>query len=263
MPLATTDDGAEVRWESAGEGLPLVLVHGVTETRHLWGPIGNSLAERFRVLSLDLRGHGESGRARDYSYLAMAADVAAVVDAAGVSEPIVIGHSLGGLVATTYAAQHDVRAVVNVDLSLDTRPIAARIRMLEPRLRGPDYRDTLRSMLAALAGDAVSDATRQTIEAHAAQAPQDVVLAVYDILLRTDDDQLLTTAQDLMDNIDAPYLLIHGAELSPDYKEWVTTHLRNVTIEVWPESGHFLHLADPQRFVRRVLDFIDAQVPST
>ena len=125
--------------------------------------------------------------------------------------------------------------------------------MFESRLRSPDYSDTMRAMLAALAGDAVSDATRHTIEAHAAQAPADVVLGVYDFLLRTSDDELLAMAQGLMDKISEPYLLIHGAEPSPEYTEWVTTHLRSVTIEVWPESGHFLHLADPQRFVRRVL----------
>jgi pimeloyl-ACP methyl ester carboxylesterase len=116
-------------------------------------------------------------------------------------------------------------------------------------------------MLGGLAGDTVPDAVRRTIEAHAAKAPQDVVLGVYDFLLRTDDDALLAAAQDLMENIDAPYLLIHGAEPSPEYIEWVKAHLRNVTIEVWPGGGHFLHLADPQRFVRSVVDFLAAQTP--
>ena len=54
------------------------------------------------------------------SYGAMTEDTATVVNAAGVSAPIVVGHSLGGLVATAYTSGHDVRAVVNVDLSLDT-----------------------------------------------------------------------------------------------------------------------------------------------
>jgi pimeloyl-ACP methyl ester carboxylesterase len=261
MPVATTKDGVEIGWESVGEGLPIVLIHGVTQTRRFWDPITTGLAERFRVLAFDLRGHGESGRATDYSYRAMTQDVAAVVDAAGVSEPVVVGHSLGGLVATAYASQHDVSGVVNVDLSLDTRPIAARVRVLEPSLRGPDYRDTLRSMLGGLAGDTVPVATRRTIEAHAAESPQDVVLGVYDFVLVADDDALLAAAQDLMENIDAPYLLIHGAEPSPEYIEWVRAHLRNVTIEVWPGGGHFLHLADPQRFVRSVVDFLAAQTP--
>ena len=104
MPVATTDDGVEIGWESVGEGLPIVLIHGVTQTRRFWDPITAGLAERFRVLAFDLRGHGESGGATDYSYRAMTQDVAAVVDAAGVSEPVVVGHSLGGLVATAYTA---------------------------------------------------------------------------------------------------------------------------------------------------------------
>jgi hypothetical protein len=121
-----------------------------------------------------------------------------------------------------YASEHDVRAVVNVDLSLDPRPLQARIRTFESRLRGASYSDTMRAMLAALAGDAVSDATRAAIEVHAARAPAEVVLGVYDILLRTSDEDLLTMAEGLMNNISAPYLLMHGAEPSPEYTQWVT-----------------------------------------
>ena len=158
MPVATTNDGVEIGWESVGEGLPLVLIHGVTQTRRFWDPIATALGKQFRVLRLDLRGHGESGRATDYSYRAMTQDVAAVVDAAGVSEPVVVGHSLGGLVATTYASEHESEPwSTSTWASTPVRSQRA-VRMLEPSLRGPDYRDTLRSMLAALAGDAVPDA---------------------------------------------------------------------------------------------------------
>ena len=126
--------------------------------------------------------------------------------------------------------------------------------MFESRLRSPDCSDTIGAMLATLAGDAVSDATRHTIEAHAAQAPADVVLGVYDFLLRTSDDELLAMAQGLMDKIR------RAVPADPRCRTLAGVHgvggrsaFRGVTIEVWPESGHFLHLADPERFVRRVL----------
>ena len=153
MKFAATQDGVSIAWESQGGGAPLILVHGVTQDHRLWGPIADALAERFRVIVLDLRGHGASGSATDYSPFAMTRDVGAVVEAAGVERPAVIGHSLGGLVATAYASDHPVDAVINVDLSLDTRPIAARLRTLEAGLRGPGYIATLRTMFAALAGN--------------------------------------------------------------------------------------------------------------
>jgi pimeloyl-ACP methyl ester carboxylesterase len=258
MPVATTDDGVSISWEAQGEGPPLVLLHGVTEDSLLWKSIADELSERFRVILVDLRGHGRSGEATDYSPLVMTGDVAAVVRAADVEAPSVVGHSLGGLVATAYASEHDVHAVVNVDLSLDTRPIAARIRMLETNLRGPSYVPTLRSMFAMLAGDRLPQETRAAIDDYAARAPREVVLGVYDILLRTPDDELLRMNEEMLDKIRAPYLLLHSVNPGPEYLSWLTSHLPSATVEVWPNSGHFLHLLDPERFVQRVVDFLAA-----
>lgn len=256
MPTATTDDGVSISWEAQGDGPPVVLLHGVTEDRLLWKPISDALCERFRVILLDLRGHGRSGTASDYSPLSMTRDVAAVVRAAGVVAPTVVGHSLGGLVATAYASEHDVHAVVNVDLSLDTRPIAARIRMLETDLRSPAYGTTLRAMFAMLAGDRLRPETKAAIDDYAARAPREVVLGVYDILLRTPDEDLLRMAAEMLDSIRARYLLLHGADPGAEYLSWLTSHLRSATVEVWAHSGHFLHLSDPERFVERVVNFV-------
>ena len=110
MAVATTRDGVQIQWDSLGAGLPLMLVHGVTQSRRLWSPIDEALAERFRVLRLDLRGHGESGRASDYSYGAMTEDVATVVNAAGVSAPIGV---TAARVSSVLAWRHDALEVPN------------------------------------------------------------------------------------------------------------------------------------------------------
>lgn len=119
MPTATAPDGASIVYEVAGDGLPMVLVHGITESRGSWEPLIAPLARQHWVVTVDLRGHGESDRCTPYDVLTMAADVHAVVEATGVRGPLVVGHSLGGAVVSVYAAANPVRGVVNVDQPLE------------------------------------------------------------------------------------------------------------------------------------------------
>jgi pimeloyl-ACP methyl ester carboxylesterase len=49
-----------------------------------------------------------------------------------------------------------------------------------------------------------------------------------------------------------PYLYIAGGDLDPGYRQWLGVRLPPATVEVWPRTGHFPHLADPQRFARRL-----------
>jgi pimeloyl-ACP methyl ester carboxylesterase len=75
---ATASDGTSIAWSRAGSGDTVVLVHGITESAASFEPITERLATDHEVITLDLRGHGESGSATDYGLAAMAGDVAAV-----------------------------------------------------------------------------------------------------------------------------------------------------------------------------------------
>jgi pimeloyl-ACP methyl ester carboxylesterase len=118
---ATTRDGLRIAYQAAGAGDPaLVFVHGWCCERSYFAPQFDHFAAGHTVLSLDLRGHGESDRpAPDpgtYRVESFADDVLAVAGAAGAHRPVVVGHSLGGLVALACAARPGaVRAAVLVD----------------------------------------------------------------------------------------------------------------------------------------------------
>ncbi len=77
---------------------PIVLLHGGHQSAHSWDLVSLHLAQRFRVLALDQRGHGDSEWARDVSYSnhEMSLDAAAFIEAIGLRRPILIGHSMGG-----------------------------------------------------------------------------------------------------------------------------------------------------------------------
>jgi len=99
-----------IRWESQGEGAPLLLVHGLGYTRQGWGPQRELLARRYRVLSYDNRGIGESEiPAGPYTVAELADDAVQVLDEAGVERAHVVGASLGGMVAQLLAADRPER----------------------------------------------------------------------------------------------------------------------------------------------------------
>jgi pimeloyl-ACP methyl ester carboxylesterase len=106
----------------AGAGFNVVLLHGGGQSRHSWAPSAAVLAERgYDTLTLDARGHGDSGWAadpRDYAVQALAADVVAVVRSRA-RPSVLVGASLGGLTALFVAAElcpELVPAVVLVDI---------------------------------------------------------------------------------------------------------------------------------------------------
>jgi 3-oxoadipate enol-lactonase len=100
----------KIRWESQGDGAPVLLVHGLGYTREGWGPLRGLLARRFRVLSYDNRGIGESEiPPGPYTIAQLADDGAQVLDEAGVDRAHVVGASLGGMVAQLLAAEQPER----------------------------------------------------------------------------------------------------------------------------------------------------------
>ncbi|MGG7644712.1 alpha/beta fold hydrolase [Rhodovulum sp. YNF3179] len=98
-------NGITLSVQEAGNGAPLILLHGYPETGMCWGKIAARLADRFRVLVPDLRGYGESDAPDDdtahsvYSKREMARDIAGLIDAAGHDHAAVIGHDRGARVA--------------------------------------------------------------------------------------------------------------------------------------------------------------------
>lgn len=128
-------------WGTAGRP-PVLFLHGGSAHAHWWDFTIPHLADRYRCVALDLRGHGESDRPSDgdYSLAAHATDVAAVVAALDLHRGAVVGHSFGGWVAMLYAgaADRDLAALAILD---SRAQIAVRsARMLEALRKLPPTR---------------------------------------------------------------------------------------------------------------------------
>lgn len=110
-----TTSGAEIAVRTAGDGPPLLLLHGYPQTHVMWHRIAPALAGRFTVVLPDLRGYGQSSKPESdarhapYSKRAMAQDMAEVMTALGFERFQAVGHDRGGRVAHRLALDHAAR----------------------------------------------------------------------------------------------------------------------------------------------------------
>lgn len=253
MATTTTTDGVEIAYEVTGDGPPLVLVHGITESRRGWDPLVPALAEDHTVVALDVRGHGESGPAATYDTRAMADDVAAVVAPLDLGPPVVVGHSMGGIVVTTFATSHPCRGVVNVDQSIALSDFQELVRGAEPLLRSDDFGGVITALFDSMHGP-LPDAEVARIGA-LRRPVQEVVLGVWAPLLELPPAELDELVRTMTSMVQVPYLALHGIDPGPDYGHWLEAAIPTATLEVWEDSGHYPHLVHPERFLDRLRAF--------
>jgi pimeloyl-ACP methyl ester carboxylesterase len=100
-------NGTRLHYLIAGEGDPVVLLHGYAETSHMWRPLIAALEDQHTVIAPDLRGAGESSTPTDgYTKAAMAKDIHELVHKLGFQRIRIVGHDIGLMVADAYAAQY-------------------------------------------------------------------------------------------------------------------------------------------------------------
>lgn len=153
--------------DHGGSGSPVLLLHGLGGTLLHWDAVAPLLTGAHRVVSMDLRGHGLSGDG-PWEWEAVLDDVQAVIDHFGLDAPLIVGHSLGGMVAVRWALRHpDGPGIVNLD--------GLRSAETAPRYYAGIGHDELTALLAEL--KAVFDAQAEVMarplpETHAAILPK-------------------------------------------------------------------------------------------
>lgn len=100
-------NGVRLHYLSAGKGDPVILLHGYTQSSHMWLPLIAALSKDHLVIAPDLRGFGQSATpAGPYTKSVMAQDVHALAVSLGIKSAKVVGHDIGLMVAYAYAAQY-------------------------------------------------------------------------------------------------------------------------------------------------------------
>jgi pimeloyl-ACP methyl ester carboxylesterase len=97
MISSVSYQGANLRYSDLGKGDPVVLIHGYLESLEIWNGFAEKLAKKYRVISVDLPGHGQSGIYSSMNTMAVMADsVKAVLEHLSIGRAVFIGHSMGG-----------------------------------------------------------------------------------------------------------------------------------------------------------------------
>ena len=232
---------------------PLVLLHGLTFDRRMWRPSLDEL-QRIdpgrRVLTLDLPGHGASPGWPSYDVASVARGVFRAVEEAELDSPVVVGHSIGGVIATFYAAQYPTRGVINVDQPLQIAPFADLVQSLAGQLRGPGFPGAWQMFAASMHVELLPDAGQELVRS-SCRPRQDLVLGYWrEVLDRPAGElaDLVGATLAAVRGARVPYHVVAGDDLQAGYRKWLTEMLPQATVAVWPGSGHFPHIAHPGRF---------------
>lgn len=254
--MVEASDGTKLAYTDGGGGRDLVLVHGITESGRAWDPALGALEGYWRVVNVDMRGHGASERRAPYDAMTMAADLAGVITTLELDEPLMVGHSMGGVIVSAYGGLgHSARGIVNVDQPMALGSFKDALEPLVAMLRGDDasFRDAVAMVFSVLDGP-LPPSERARLDA-LSSPESEVVLGVWEAVFENSADELDAFATELLSGIRVPYLAIHGSDPGVDYVHWLLGIVRNARVEVWPDTGHYPHLIDPERFAERLTQF--------
>ena len=245
--VATSTDGIPISFEAAGSGIrALVFVHGWSCDRTYWHQQVAAFADAYRVVTIDLAGHGASGAGRaSWTMPSFGADVVAVADALQLRDIVLIGHSMGG----------DV--IVEAALSLGDRVAGIVWVDTYHRLTEPETPDQVDAFLTPFRADFVG-ATRSLVQ-HMFPSGSDAGLVekiaramsaapphvAFDTLRHAFSNEGPVMAA--LPRLHAPVVAIN-----PDYRPTDEASLGRYGVEVViaADVGHFLMLEDPKQFNR-------------
>ena len=273
-PVAThhidAGDDLRVHFSESGRGPPLLLLHGFTGSVESWGTLIPGLTPRFRVIAVDLPGHGHSSAPASpdrYALTRFAADLVTACDALGLSQVAVLGYSLGARAALHFAARHPGRIASMVLVSASPGIADARRRSeraaADERLAEELDREGIAPFVARWESlplwesqGALPPVTREALRnqrlrndahglANSLRGAGQGASAALDRELAAIACRVLLVAGAL----DTPYVVLGTA---------LARALPHARLAVVAGAGHAVHLERPRELLHLVLDFLDS-----
>lgn len=259
-----------------GNGLPMVIVHGLYGSSDNWLTVGKKLSTRYKVFMIDQRNHGRSPNSDDHSYEALKEDLAGFFNQHHIEKAILIGHSMGGKTAMAFAADYPekIEKLVIVDIAPKD------YFRLNDESQYYLHKSIMQAMLEL---DFSSMETRKDIENYLSQRIDS--LSIVQFLLKnvhrnkeTHRFEWRINVRVLYDHLDEivsgvnerwfedrkpifnyPVLFIKGENskyIQPEDYPIIKEIYPDAAIKVIPDAGHWLHAEQPQLFMEALDSFL-------
>jgi non-heme chloroperoxidase len=250
--------GVQLHYVEQGpsDGNPIILLHGYTDSRLSFSRVLPLLPARAHVWALDQRGHGDSDRPESgYSMRELAADVIAFMDAMGLPQTTLVGHSMGSLVAQEIMLADPKRVARLVLVGSGTRLRSE--EMLQ-------FKHAVDTLIDPVPAEFAREFQLSTIH-H--PVPNDFLDAAVAESLKLPArvwrsalaGQLAVDYAAQLGHIQIPTLIIRGDRdtvFTPAAQDALVAGLASAIVKVYPETGHALHWERPERFARDLEDFV-------
>jgi pimeloyl-ACP methyl ester carboxylesterase len=256
--------GIEMAYDDVGSGPAVVLLHGYPLNRSMWREQADYFSANYRVITPDLRGHGESSATQETATMdEMAQDVAALLDELEIKRVVMGGLSMGGYVALAFYrrfGQERVRALILAD----TRPQADTTDVRRNREEQSDK--ILKQGMSSIADDFLKkvlmpatlsqqhEITERVRQMVITTKVQGTASALRGMAVRPDQT-------DFLPEIIAPTLIIVGSEdqvTPPVDAEMMHQKIRGSRLEIIEGASHLSNLERPIEFNRALKNFLDA-----
>lgn len=250
----------------AGDGEPTVLLlHGLGGDAHYWGPVLETLGARRRTVAWTMPGYGDSPPVDPMTFPALADAATEVLDAVGAASAVVIGHSMGGMVAQQMWADHPDRVaglvLVGTSPSFGGGNAEFIDSFLEARLAPITAGRTPADIAPGLIDELTAATPAPEARARAVDAMSAISAAGYEAAVRC-----LTTfdRRDTLGSINVPTLLVSGSRdrLGPTrLMASMAAEIPGATHTDIDGSGHLVDIEAPAEFLAAVSSFLDEHWP--
>jgi len=248
-------DHIKVHYTNYGKGdTALFFVHGWSCDETVWSEQALALAEKTRVITIDLPGHGQSEKPQtiEYTMDLYARAIDAVMSDARVKSVILVGHSNGTPVVRQYYRKFPTKVKALVIVEGPLRPFFDKTNMdkFVAPLRGNDYPQAAGRLIDSMTKLIKDGALRDKIKALMLRTPQHVAVSEFEA---TVDPDLWKE-----DKIDVPVLMILAKQpaWSAEYEQFVRRLLPKVDYQVWENVSHFVMTEKPRDFNAALLVFL-------
>lgn len=251
----------KLNFRTLGEGQPLIILHGLFGSADNWQTLGKEFAKNFKVYLVDLRNHGNSPHSDEFNYDLLSEDLKELIDDEGLQKVLLLGHSMGGKTAMTFATSFPemVDKLIVVDIG--------------PKKYPPHHENVYNGFHSI---DMENLASRKDADDQLSKTIGDFGVRQFILknLSRNNDgsfewkinlDSLTKNALevgrslDSGDRFEGATLFIGGAKsgyIKTEDHDLIQSHFPSARIEMIEGSGHWVHAEKPRELYQIVMDFL-------